>query len=98
MLFYISRGLLWAGETEGDRVASKYSLTMNARFPDAVLFLCLPFPTRFSSPDIVMVVNAQGPGCLGFLPHQHRSLLTSAERGICCVESVVFPLWSGFHL
>lgn len=43
-------------------------------------------------------VNAQGPGRLGFLAWKPRSLLASAERGICCVESVAFPLWSGFHL
>lgn len=45
-----------------------------------------------------MAVNVQGPGCLGFLAWTPYSLLASAERGICCVESVVFPLRSGFHL
>lgn len=39
-----------------------------------------------------------GTGCLGFLAWKPCSLLASAVRGICCVESVVFPLWSGFHL
>lgn len=45
-----------------------------------------------------MVVNVEGPECLGFLPWQHCSLLASAERRICCVESLVFLLWLGFHL
>lgn len=43
-------------------------------------------------------VNARGPGCLGFLAWKHCSLLASAEREICCVVSMVFSLWSGFHL
>lgn len=94
----ISRVLSLAGETEGDTVPSKYSPTHLWMLGFLLHFGPSSLSFSFLFPGTGRAVNARGPRCLGFLAWKPCSLLASAERGICCVESVAFPLWSGFHL
>lgn len=69
--------------------------SLNARFPATVLSV---FPILLSFPWHGTAIKVQRPGCLGFLAWQRHSILASAEKEICCVQCMVLPLWSEFHL